>query len=144
MPTSKLNRAQREFTPQYLTGCQLQQTGSHWESFGTRCCFTASWGVLPWTIPTARNSIIPWMSENYRTRKPSLHPSLQGAEDAHRERWRENVWFKSPTAARSPSSVVTQYLGSCEQLNYEASLARTCRIMEKKTDGKREDPDSGL
>lgn len=83
------------------------------------------------------------MSENYRTRKPSLHPSLEDAEDAHSERWRENVWFKSPTVVRSPSSVVTQYLGSCEQLNYEASPVRTCRIMVK-TDGKREDPDSGL
>lgn len=59
------------------------------------------------------------------------------------ESWRESAWFKSPTAVRSLSSVVTQYLGSCEQLNYEASLARICGIMEE-TDGKEEDPDRCL
>jgi len=36
MPSSKLNVAERKFTPKYLTGCQLRESHSHCESLGSR------------------------------------------------------------------------------------------------------------
>lgn len=135
MPSSKLNGAQREFTPQRLTGCQLQQSCSHWESFGTRCCCTASWGGstldnLHGCYPHGTTSPLGWVKIRGHKNHHNIHlwkmlkmPTSEG--------WRKNVWFESPTFVRSSSSVVTQYLRSCEQLNYEASLARIVESWKK-------------
>lgn len=125
MPSSKLNGAQREFTPQYLTGCQLWQSHSHWESFGIGCFFTASCGgsTLDNLHGKKQHHLLDeWKLQDTQT----IITSIFGRCWKCPQKWRGNVWFKSPTAVGSPSSVVTPYLGSWEQLNYEASLARTC------------------